>query len=98
MCGSAFWITSPSISSTRRSTPWAAGCCGPKFRVKFRISATARHLAQDGLVAVVLADHLGHHHARLDGHRLVDHPPLVGVVADFDVAGQREVLAERVAD
>ena len=32
-CGSAFWITSPSISSTRRRTPCAAGCCGPKFKV-----------------------------------------------------------------
>ena len=27
-------IISPSISSTRRSTPCAAGCCGPKFSVK----------------------------------------------------------------
>ena len=33
MCGSARWITSPSSSSTRRSTPCAAGCCGPKFIV-----------------------------------------------------------------
>ena len=33
MCGSARWITSPSSSSTSRSTPCAAGCCGPKFRV-----------------------------------------------------------------
>src|SRR3954453_12929158 len=33
MCGSARSITSPSISSTRRNTPWAAGCCGPKFMV-----------------------------------------------------------------
>jgi hypothetical protein len=33
MCGSARWITSPSSSSTSRSTPCAAGCCGPKFNV-----------------------------------------------------------------
>ena len=33
MCGSALVITSPSISSTKRSTPWALGCCGPKLRV-----------------------------------------------------------------
>ena len=33
MCGSARWMTSPSSSSTRRSTPCAAGCCGPKFKV-----------------------------------------------------------------
>ena len=26
-------ITSPSSSSTRRSTPCAAGCCGPKLSV-----------------------------------------------------------------
>ena len=26
-------ITSPSSSNTRRSTPWAAGCCGPKFKL-----------------------------------------------------------------
>jgi len=42
MCGSAFWITSPSSSSTSRSTPCAAGCCGPKFSVKLRISDTAQ--------------------------------------------------------
>jgi hypothetical protein len=35
MCGSARSTTSPFISSTRRSTPWAAGCCGPKLIVKF---------------------------------------------------------------
>src|SRR5579871_6685675 len=34
-------MVSPSISSTRRSTPCAAGCCGPKFKVRLRISATA---------------------------------------------------------
>ena len=33
MCGSARWITSPASSSTSRSTPCAAGCCGPKFSV-----------------------------------------------------------------
>ena len=33
-----------------------------------------------------------------DGHRLVHHALLVGVVAHFDVADQREVLAERMAD
>src|SRR5438270_1575510 len=30
-------MTSPSISSTSRMTPCAAGCCGPKFIVKLRI-------------------------------------------------------------
>lgn len=27
--------TSPSKSRTNRSTPWAAGCCGPKLIVTF---------------------------------------------------------------
>ena len=26
-------IVSPSISSTRRSTPWVDGCCGPMFMI-----------------------------------------------------------------
>src|SRR6185436_845249 len=85
MCGSARWITSPSISSTRRSTPCAAGCWGPKFSVKFWISGIALIL-QVGFVAVVAADDLGHERARLDAHRLVDHAPLLGVVAHLDVA------------
>ena len=33
ICGSARCTTSPSISRIRRSTPCAAGCCGPKFSV-----------------------------------------------------------------
>ena len=32
-CAGRARMISPSISSTRRSTPWAAGCCGPKFMV-----------------------------------------------------------------
>ena len=35
MCGSLRSTCSPSSSSTSRSTPCAAGCCGPKFSVKF---------------------------------------------------------------
>ncbi len=35
ICGSARSITSPSISSTRRKTPCAAGGCGPVERVVF---------------------------------------------------------------
>src|SRR5262245_2335816 len=31
MCGSTRSTISPSSSRTRRSTPWAAGCCGPKL-------------------------------------------------------------------
>ena len=35
MCGSARFTVSPSSCSIRRKTPWAAGCCGPKFTVIF---------------------------------------------------------------
>src|SRR5207245_11427430 len=41
MCGSTRSTTSPSSSSTSRNTPCAAGCCGPKFRVKLRSSGLA---------------------------------------------------------
>lgn len=30
-------IVSPSKWTTKRKTPWAAGCCGPKLSVKFLI-------------------------------------------------------------
>src|SRR5579871_6656125 len=100
--GSAFCTTSPSSSSTSRSTPCAAGCCGPKFSVKLRISAIALlrrwRRGQRRIVAMVVADHARHERARLDRDRLVDDPTLVRVVAHLDVAGQREVLAERVPD
>src|SRR6476469_4623025 len=41
MCGSTRSTTSPSSSSTRRRTPCAAGCCGPKLMVKLRSSVSA---------------------------------------------------------
>src|SRR5215469_4884382 len=97
MCGSALVMISPSISSTRRSTPWAAGCCGPKFMVKFWISGILGSLLECLVVARVVADHPRHQHARLDAHRLVHHPLLLLVVAHFHVAGEREILAERMA-
>src|SRR5262245_22156832 len=90
-------MTSPSISSTRRSTPWAAGCCGPKFSVKFWISGIGRIL-ELRLVAIVAADDLRHERAGHDAHGLVDHPALHGVVAHLDVTDQREVLSERMTD
>src|ERR1700754_393241 len=98
MCGSAFWMVSPSISSTRRSTPCAAGCCGPKFSVKFWISGIAGRILEIVLVAVVAPDDLRHESARLDAHRLVDDAALYRIVADLDVADQWEIFAERVAD
>src|SRR6187549_2088409 len=36
MWGSTRSTTSPSSSSTRRRTPCAAGCCGPKLMLKLR--------------------------------------------------------------
>src|SRR5579863_2401470 len=97
MCGSALVMISPSISSTRRSTPWAAGCCGPKFMVKFWISGILGRLLEGFLVARVVADDARHQRAGLDAHRLVHDALLLRVVAHFDVAGEREVLAERMA-
>src|SRR5574343_1538707 len=92
MCGSARWTTSPSNSSTRRSTPCAAGCCGPKFRVKLRISAMCR------IPVGVFAHDARGVLARLDSDWLIDHSCLIGVVTHFNVTGNREVLAERMAD
>src|SRR5579859_5192971 len=97
MCGSALVMISPSISSTRRSTPWAAGCCGPKFMVKFWISGILGRLLEGFLVARIVADHAWHQGAWLDAHRLVHHPFLLRVVAHLDVAGEREILAEGMA-
>src|SRR4249920_790813 len=100
ICGSAFWMTSPSISSTRRSTPCAAGCCGPKFIVKLRISFIASLLLglERRVVAVVVADDFRYQRALLDRDRLVHHALLGSVITHFNVADQREVLAERMAD
>src|SRR5688572_10385598 len=96
MCGSALWITSPSISSTRRSTPCAAGCCGPKFSVKLWISVMAARPRSAG--GTFLADHFRHRDPRLDADRLLDDAAPPRVVAHFHVTGQREVPADRVAD
>src|SRR5574343_282981 len=92
MCGSARCTTSPSSSSTRRNTPWAAGCCGPKLSVKLRISAMCR------IPVGVFA-----HDARgvltwLDGYRLVNHACLIRVITHFNMTGNREILAERMTD
>src|ERR1700761_8619817 len=46
ICGSTRSTTSPSSSSTRRSTPCAAGCCGPKLMVKLRSAVSAMVLAR----------------------------------------------------
>src|SRR6516165_3593210 len=41
ICGSTRSTTSPSSSRTRRNTPCAAGCCGPKLMVKLRLGSSA---------------------------------------------------------
>src|SRR3954466_2516542 len=102
ICGSTRSTTSPSSSSTRRSTPCAAGCCGPKFSVKLRSSATDvcshRHVFQLGLITIVLADHTRHECAWLYGNRLINHATLGRIVFHFDVADEREVLPEGMTD
>src|SRR5215470_8921786 len=102
MCGSTRSTTSPSSSSTRRNTPWAAGCCGPKLILNWRISVSGMALgtlllvsrqhvvhALPGALEVEVAELLG----QLDG--LVDDALLVVVVAHLDIAGEREALAQR---
>src|SRR5258705_13018126 len=97
MCGSAFWMTSPSISSTRRSTPCAAGCCGPKFMVRLRSSATRtsrRGAFERLLVTVGVADHARHQGARLYGDRLANPPPSLAGLSHRRNVVQGELLAE----
>jgi len=73
-------MTSPSISSTSRSTPCAAGCCGPEvqrevvdLRLRLAGPPAPRPLGGQGrVVAVVRADYARHEHARLDADWLVD--------------------------
>src|SRR5438034_8995157 len=103
MCGSTRSTSSPSSSSTRRSTPWAAGCCGPKLMVKLRRFSAIRRsfgllVAGQRQVAralprrqkVEIAEFLG------ESHLVIDHALLLIVVAHLDDAGQREILAQRV--
>src|SRR5574343_373152 len=92
ICGSARWTTSPSSSSTRRRTPCAAGCCGPKLSVKLRISAMYR--TPVGIFAHDARGIL----TRLDCDGLVNHTSRVGVIAHLDVTGNREIPPERMDD
>src|SRR5258708_22240537 len=99
MCGSAFWMTSPSISSTRRRTPCAAGCCGPKFMVRLRSSATPRSCRgalERLLVAVVVPDDARDQGAWLDRDRLGYYPPEPRVVAVLCIPLQTGGPAARV--
>src|SRR5665213_2154439 len=119
-------MVSPSISSTIRITPCAAGCCGPKFIVKLRIcgapsSSSPRSVRGGGAGSLMARLTLFQLRRRwlsrrpagpgppfprrqeveaaeflLQFDRLVDDALLVLVVAQFDIAGEREVLAQRV--
>src|SRR5437588_4089472 len=106
MCGSTRSTTSPSSSSTKRSTPWAAGCCGPKLMVKLRRLCSAMVLTglRGLLVAgkdiirplprreeIEIAELLG------EAHRVVDDALDLVVPAHLDESGEREVLAQRIA-
>src|SRR3990170_962845 len=103
MCGSARWITSPSSSSTRRSTPCAAGCCGPKLMLKLRTAVSAISL----LCLFVTRQHVFRAFPRrqeieiaeflLELDRLVDHALDLVVVTHLDEAGEREILPQRMA-
>src|SRR3954465_261590 len=105
MCGSTRSTISPSSSSTRRRTPCAAGCCGPKLMVKLRRFCSVIRLSLRLFVAgqrhvssalprrqeIEIAEFLG------ESHLVVDHALLLVVVAHLDEAGQREILAQRMA-
>src|SRR5229473_200952 len=105
MCGSTRSTTSPSSSSTSRRTPCAAGCCGPKFMVKFRSSASAITLSL-GCLLVTRQAVTGTLPGRekIEGaeflrelHRLIDDALLLVVIADLDKSGERKILAQRIA-
>src|SRR6202140_3161490 len=68
MWGSTRSTTSPSSSSTSRSTPCAAGCCGPKLMVKLRTSVSA-------IVQLAISANLGRCGRFLLGHLGVEAIP-----------------------
>src|SRR6201989_2297970 len=99
ICGSTRSTTSPSSSSTRRSTPCAAGCCGPKLIAKLRMLCSVT----DGLrgsgrrLLLVARQHVIRALPRREEvevaeflgeiRRLVHDARLVLIVADLDEAG-----------
>src|SRR5437868_5363235 len=104
MCGSTRSTISPSSSSTRRSTPWAAGCCGPKLMVKLRRFSAIRRsfrllVAGQRQVAGAFPRRQEIEIAKFlrEPHLVVDHALLLVVVAHLDKAGQRKILAQRMA-
>src|SRR5208282_6389351 len=101
MWGSARVTTSPSRSSTRRNTPWAEGCCGPKLTVMVvPASVILRRLlvaGQNVRRPFPGADKIENAEFLDEIHRAVDHSLQLFVVMHFDIAGQREILAQRMA-
>src|SRR5271167_2646140 len=105
ICGSTRSTTSPSSSSTRRNTPCAAGCCGPKLMEKLRRfwSVTASSLLPLRLLiprqrrAFPRAQEIEVAEFLIEPHRLVTDALLLIVVANLDETGHREVLAQRMA-
>src|SRR5690606_19809450 len=84
---------------------WRRGCwlalrsSGCPRRADATVDLEVLVLAARGFVAGVVADHARHVHPRLHrGHGLVHDALQLGVVANLDVADQREILAERMAD
>src|SRR5687767_5142428 len=110
--GSTRLTISPSSSSTRRSTPCAAGCCGPKLMLNVRSSAAAASMVIASLAIrarLLLVAEAGDIGSTFPGgeeveiaeflhqlHRFVDDPLLFVVVTHFDITGQRKVLAQRI--
>src|SRR5437773_2544784 len=47
---------------------------------------------------MIMADDLGHQYTRYDAHGLIHHALLFRVVLHFNIADEREVLAERMAN
>src|SRR5262245_33027958 len=93
MWGSTRLTTSPSSSSTRRRTPCAAGCCGPKLMLNWRISVSA--MGSLGLFgARESREHLGTRKLR----RIVGEIVVGGLLVDEYLRRQNEprLIIERV--
>src|SRR5262249_46115711 len=109
MCGSTRSTTSPSSSRTRRNTPWAAGCCGPKLMVKLRSSVSAMALLsfpvgrrllvprQRIVRAFPWREEIEVSEFLRQPDRLIYDALLLVVVAHLDETGERKILAQRMA-
>src|SRR3954453_19292575 len=108
ICGSTRSTTSPSSSSTRRRTPCAAGCCGPKLIVKLRMLCSPMGSTFRLALSLLIP---GQHVIRAFPGReeievaqflrqlpgLVHDTALRVVVANLDEARERKILPQRKA-